>query len=125
MIYFFKRSVEITGSREKEIRMKSPFSKPIKPDWEEFIQCIARTKMPRRVHNIELFLDEEVKDALCARFGLEDGLRKDDPFFRQKREVVIQRFLGYDYVLCGVENYDLPLNYLNSEDTACLKRSQG
>ncbi len=105
--------------------MKSPFSNPIKPDWEEFIQCIARAKMPRRVHNIELFLDEEIKDALCARFDLEDRLRKDDPFFRQKREIVIQRFLGYDYVLCGVENYDLPLNYLNTEDTAGLKRSDG
>ncbi len=105
--------------------MNTPFSKPVQPDWEEFIQCIARTKTPRRVHNIELFLDEEIKEAVCARFDLEDGLEKEDPFFYQKREIVLQRFLGYDYVLCGVENYDLPLNTLNTQDTAGLKRSQG
>jgi len=105
--------------------MNTPFSKPFTPDWEEFVECLKRAGTPRRVHGIELFLDEEVKDALCARFNLEDGLDKNDPFFMQRREIVIQRFLGYDYVLCGVEHYDMPLPYMNTADTAGLRRTQG
>lgn len=96
-----------------------------KPDWEGFIQCSKRAGTPRRVHFIEIYLDEEVKQALCARYDLLDGLDPDDPYFLEKREIVIQRFLGYDYVLAGLENFALPLHWMVADDVAEMKRASG
>jgi uroporphyrinogen decarboxylase len=105
--------------------MDSFFSKPCKPDYESFLRCLKRMGTPKRVHHIELFLDWEVKQVLCERFNLLAGIDPDDPFFTQKMEIAIQRFLGYDYVVCGLEGMDMPVNYVVAEDTAVLKRPFG
>ena len=47
------------------------------------------------------------------------------PIFDLKRQIAIQRFLGYDYVRCGVENLDMPLNRAKIDDTADLQRASG
>ena len=78
--------------------MNKPFSKSVTPNWEEFLFTIHRLGTPKRVHHIELFLDGEVKDELCDRHRLGDGINFEDPFYKEKREIAIQRFLGYDYV---------------------------
>lgn len=101
----------------------SPVS--VSPDWEAFLSCIRRRGTPRRVHNIELFLDGEVKNALCERFALLDDLSRDDPFFEWQREIRIQRFLGYDYVSAGVGDFVFPLKYMSTTDTAPLAREGG
>jgi uroporphyrinogen decarboxylase len=103
----------------------SPFSRPISPDWEGLIDCVLRKRTPDRVHFLELFLDLEVKEAICTRYDLIDDLSEDDPFFAQKREIAIQRFLGYDYVLCGLEGLEMPMHWLQAEDTADNKREGG
>ena len=104
---------------------KSPFCIEIKPDWEEFVRCILREGEPQRVHFIELFLDAEVQTAVCERYGLLDGLDPNEPFYPEKREIVIQRFLGYDYVRCGVEGLEMQFRRIAIEDTAPLKRAGG
>ncbi len=76
---------------------KSPFAVDVTPDWEALVRCIRREGTPRRVHNIELFLDAEVQQAVCERYDLLDGLDISDPYFDLKRQIAIQRFLGYDY----------------------------
>lgn len=76
------------------------FSTPFKPDGEAFVRCVRREGTPRRVHNIELLMDGEVKAEICRRFGLLEGLGDDDPYFLCKRAIRLQRFLGYDYVVC-------------------------
>jgi hypothetical protein len=58
---------------------KSPFSKMISPDWEGFIRCLLRQGTPRRVYFIELFIDGEMKEAICNRFGLLEALNPHDP----------------------------------------------
>ncbi len=103
----------------------SPFAQEITPDWESFVRCIAREGTPRRVHFIELFIDHEVKQTICDRYDLLADLDEADPFFAQKREIAIQRFLGYDYVLGGLEGLDMPVNWLIAEDTAAIKREAG
>ena len=103
----------------------SPFSVDITPDWEGLVRCIERQETPDRVHFIELFLDAEVQTAICDRFDLLDGLDPDDPFFEQKRQVTIQRFLGYDTVRCGLEDMDMPLKHTSTGDTAGLAREDG
>jgi uroporphyrinogen decarboxylase len=87
--------------------------------------CIERKGTPDRVYFIELLWDEEVQTAICDRFGLLDGLDPDDAFFEQKRLVKLQRFLGYDYVRCSLDGWEMPLNRLAVEDTAGLAREGG
>lgn len=101
------------------------FTRSISPDWERWLACISRQRIPARVHFIELFLDEEIKVALCRRYELDQGLKPNDPWYLQKREIAIQRALGYDYVLCGPSGLDLPLNWRIAEDTAGISRVGG
>ncbi|MCD6415226.1 MAG: hypothetical protein J7M08_00835 [Planctomycetes bacterium] len=103
-----------------------PFSVDVTPDWEGLRDCILREGTPQRVHYIELFLDAEIEDEICRRYGVLDGLDSDDPHFAQKRTIAIQRFLGYDYVQCGVEGMDLPLSeWAHAEDAGPLARDGG
>ena len=98
--------------------MKNLFSKKIEPDWDSFINCINRKSTPNRVHNIELFLDIEIQNAVCKNFNLLDNLNSSDPYFHEKKQIQIQRFLGYDYVTAGLENMDFLLAFSTTDDTA-------
>jgi uroporphyrinogen decarboxylase len=104
---------------------KPYFSVPVTPDWEGLAACIQRKGMPDRVHHIELYLDDEIKDELCDMFSLQEGIKSQDPYFELKREVRLQRFLGYDYVRCGLDDFDMPLHRLTVNDTAALGRTGG
>ena len=98
---------------------------PVNPDWEALLKCIGREGTPYRVHNIELFLDDEIKEAVCDRFSLLDGLKKGEAFYDLKREIRIQRFLGYDYVRCSLDDFEMPLNRISVQDTAEITRAGG
>lgn len=78
-----------------------------KIDSDALLACLRRDGTPKRVHVMELFLDADVKGPLIQRFGLDEGLRKDDPWYTWKREIRLQRFLGYDYVY-GVAGVNFP-----------------
>ncbi|MBC7234943.1 MAG: uroporphyrinogen-III decarboxylase-like protein [Chloroflexi bacterium] len=105
--------------------VKSPLSVPVTPNWRELVDVIMRHGTPERVHFIELFLDAEVQEELCRRYHLLDGLDEDDPYFDLKRQIRLQRALGYDYVRASVENLEVPLYRSTLEDTAQLKRETG
>jgi uroporphyrinogen decarboxylase len=100
-------------------------SRPVQPDCDALIACIRREGTPSRVHSIELYLDAEVQDALCGRFGLADGLRTDDPFFEEKRHTALMRFLGYDCVRCKAEGLEFPVHRSSVADSAPLARAAG
>ena len=96
------------------------------PDGDGLRNCILRRGTPARVHHIELFLDEEIKAAICARFRLCADLDPADPCFEMQREIRIQRALGYDYVRCGLDDLAMPLaNAAVTTDTAPLSRTSG
>ncbi len=105
--------------------MFSMFSRPVEPNWQGLKRCILRQGAPERVYNIELFLDGEVQDVICERFGLLAGLDRNDPFFPHRKQVIIQSFLGYDFVRWSLERQEWPLNYDNAQDTAPLSRQSG
>ena len=105
--------------------MTDLLSTPLQPDWQAFVSCLLREGTPSRVHYIELFLDREIQDAICKQFGILDGLDGDDPFFEQKKQVRLQRFLGYDYVRCSLEGLNMPLRGAAIQDTAGLVRDGG
>ena len=105
--------------------MDTPFSVPVTPDWKGLMRCITREGTPSRAHHIELFLDPEIQEAICRRFGVAEGLDLGDPYYPQKREVALQSFLGYDYVRCGAERVEMPLHHETTADTADLARDGG
>ena len=97
----------------------------ITPDWQGFLRCLRREGTPQRVFFIELLLDDEVKEAVCRRFGLMEDVDPADPCYLRKREVRVQQRLGYDYVRCGVDDVGIMLNRRFVEDTAALRRHGG
>ena len=97
----------------------------IDPNWQGLVDCIMRRKTPDRVYNIELFLDKEIQDAVCRRFDLLSGLDDRDPAFELRRQIRIQRFLGYDFVRCGLDDWEMPLKRTKIEDTAAIRRDKG
>lgn len=105
--------------------MQSPFATSITPDWQGLVKSIMRTGTPERVHHIELFLDPEVQEAIGLRYGVFDGLERTDLFFDLQRQILLQRFLGYDYVRMGLDPVEMPLKRAHTEDTAGLKRDGG
>ncbi|MCK5861462.1 MAG: uroporphyrinogen-III decarboxylase-like protein [Candidatus Hydrogenedentes bacterium] len=106
--------------------MTTPFSVDIESNWEDFLTCIRRTGNPKRVHHMELFLDPEVQDAICARYDVDAKLDKNDPEFPMRREIALQSFLGYDYIRCGADNIAMSFTYHQTEDTSSnMKRNKG
>ena len=101
------------------------FSRPVQPDAEALLANLRREGTPRRVHYIELFLDAEIQEAICQRFDLTTGIGKDDPHFAEKRQIALQRFLGYDYIFTALEGVDLPLWRATVPDTSPLPREGG
>ena len=103
----------------------SPFSTTISPDWEGLLRCLSRQGTPDRVYFIELYIDAEMKQAICERFGLAEDLNPNAAHYALKREIVLQRFLGYDYVRCGVDEVGITIERMAAQDTAELERSGG
>ena len=103
----------------------SPFSVAIDPDWPGLLQCLLRQGTPQRVYHAELFLDPEVQQAVCDRYELLPPQAKAAPFYDQHRNLAGQRFLGYDYVRCGVDPLVFPFRRQAVQDTADMARSGG
>jgi len=101
------------------------FSVGHEPNGEGLVSCIKREGTPPRVHFMELFLDDEVQKAICARFGLLEDLEGNDPYFEQKKQIRLQRFLGYDYVSCSLEGLEMRFHETKVKDTARLSRNGG
>jgi len=90
--------------------MDSIFSSArIQSDYAGLLRCIRRQALVGRIHFIELFIDPEIQQAVCDRFGLAEGLHRSDPCYELRKQVSLQRFLGYDYVRCSVDDLVMPL----------------
>jgi uroporphyrinogen decarboxylase len=94
------------------------------------VGCLRRTGTPERTHFIELIIDREVQDEICNRYRLLDHLDPAKPYFEYQRQVIIQSFLGYDYVVIPGsvgESIDSKITHFNliTSDTAELKRRGG
>lgn len=102
------------------------FEIAVQPDIDGLLRNLRREGTPERTYFMELFLDEEMKQAVCGRFGLLAGLSPSDSHFFLRREIAIQRFLGYETIWSGIRGFEFPReNRLASEDTAALARGAG
>ena len=102
-----------------------PFSIPITPDADGLLRCIRRQGEPKRVHFLDLYLDPEIQEAICSRYGALDGLRPDEPQYELRKQIRLQSFLGYDYVRCGLDGLEMPMNMLAADDTAQMGHARG
>ena len=99
----------------------------VQPDIEKLIELIYRRGVPERVHNIELFLDDEIKDQVCARFDLAADADSAGPFAPLKRDIKLHAFLGYDAFRFGLRTSEIfPLPHLVTDDTTdAAEQSRG
>lgn len=72
----------------------------IEPDFHSLRKNLLRQGTPQRVHYIELYQDREIKDLVVDLFQLDRDLDPGASDYALRREVAIQKFLGYD-VVCG------------------------
>jgi len=98
---------------------------PFQPDWQGLIRNLRREGTPRRVYNLELGVDSQVREEVARRFGLDKGLSADDPYYDLKLEIAVNRFCGYDYVRAKPLGVDMPLYGHKAADTAELKKASG
>jgi len=98
------------------------FTVDVTPDWEAMLACVQRRGTPARVHFIELFLDGEMYTAIAERFGLLPDAPPDDPFYYCKLSLAVNRFLGYDYVRCGLDDFYVSLRYFATDDASPANR---
>jgi len=97
---------------------------PVTPDFDAFRRCVRREGTPRRVHVSELYQDGEIKDAVAARYDLDRGLDPADPFHALRREIAIQRFLGYDMIRHHAPGFDFVIPTLAASDTTAVGGQQ-
>jgi uroporphyrinogen decarboxylase len=110
--------------------MTSPLLEHPAPDFAEFERVLKGEQGPRRVHLVELLIDEEVLQAITERCLGEAWVplaaETKEPYFEQL--VTLYYRLGYDYVPVA----QWPPNWINhpppkrrrTEDTAELSRGQ-
>jgi uroporphyrinogen decarboxylase len=90
----------------------------IEPDIEELLAVIRRSSMPKRVHHIELFLDEEIKQLICERFEIRAKIDSGSEFADVSREIELHRFLGYDAFRVGLRSAEIwTLPTMATDDT--------
>ena len=97
---------------------------PPRINYEGFLDNLRRTGTPDRAYRMELFHDGEVFNAIADRFDLTAGPPADDPNHWREKLIAVNRFVGLDYVVCGVcvgfEHHNA-----RTEDTAELSRENG
>jgi uroporphyrinogen decarboxylase len=80
----------------------SLFETRVEPDVAEMVDVLFRRRMPGRVHFIELFLDEEIREAVRTRFDLCRRLDRSDALYATRRDADVHAFLGYDMFRVGI-----------------------
>jgi len=92
------------------------------PDVKEFISVIKKEKNPKRVHFIELFLDDEVKNLICESYELDKDIKHGDPAYTLKRDIKVHEFLGYDAFRIEIIHNDFfKMKFINVEDTTGIQ----
>jgi uroporphyrinogen decarboxylase len=90
---------------------------PVKPDWRGLRANLLRQGTPSRVYNLELYEDKEIKDRICQIYGIGGSLDPADHHYDLRRDIAVQRFLGYDAVVCQVDWPGFPRHRLSATDS--------
>ncbi|MHC4561453.1 MAG: uroporphyrinogen decarboxylase family protein [Planctomycetota bacterium] len=96
--------------------------RPYQPDGQGLLDTIGRKGTPDRAYQFESGLDWEIITAICERFDLGKDIDPDSPQAGSHRNLVVRRFLGFDYFLVGCGAGGWEFNWDITEDTAQLSR---
>jgi len=97
---------------------------PVQPDYEALLANLRREGTPKRVHYMELFLDQEIRHAVISRYDIGSQISDDDPYRHLRMEIELQRFLGYDYVRGGIEGLGFPRETHPTDDTTTMENQK-
>lgn len=97
----------------------------VKLDWEGLLRNLRRAGTPERVYHMELFLDQEIHAALHERFGTARMLTAGDPYYAQKAQIALYRFLGYDMIRAPLGGASYTWQHKKTTDTAPLAKTAG
>ena len=90
----------------------------VKLDPDALLKNLRREGTPARVFNMELGIDVEIQNAVIERFEIGKNLDINDPWYSQKLNIELHRFLGYDYLPCGIKTSGFPRDYAFADDMA-------
>lgn len=93
----------------------------IEPDVEALLALIRQNTIPKRVHHIELFLDEEIKQQACKHFELDKGIDADENFAELKRDIRLHSFLGYDVFRVAMAADAFSTRTVTASDTTSIE----
>ena len=87
------------------------------PDVDDLVQVLFRRGKKKRLHFLELFFDDEIKNELWARLDFDEAasdanvFSRDDPY-NLRREIDLHGALGYEIVsfLFGFETLRMKLH---------------
>jgi uroporphyrinogen decarboxylase len=92
------------------------------PDWQALVANIRREGTPKRVHDLELFHDQQIEDAIIERFGLDADLDPNDPDYSRWSHLAFLRFAGYDFIRVSLGGQDWTFVNDETPDTAGLSK---
>ena len=99
---------------------------PVQLDYEGLLSNLRREGTPARVYPMELFLDEEIRQAIQDRYNITAALDQNDPHYTDNAFIQLYRFLGYEVIRVGLGGLSFPRqNFLNAMDTAALAHEHG
>lgn len=90
---------------------------PVRLNLDGLLANLRREGTPDRVYFMELFLDAEVQDALCARYGIGPQVDPDAPLTYYQRLVNLYQFLGYESVYFHTRGVNFPHGSTAAPDT--------
>ena len=93
----------------------------IEPDVEALLALIRRSAIPKRVHHIELFLDDEIKQQVRKRFELDKGIDADEHFAELQRDIRLHSFLGYDVFRVALAANAFSTRTVTASDTTSIE----
>ena len=102
----------------------APFTEIHRLDPDALIADLRREGTPKRVHFMELFQDFDIEEAVDRKYGVTAGLDRNSPDFWGLRSIAMQRFLGYEYVPCGLLRLDTG-DQLTARDTTMEGQNKG
>lgn len=99
--------------------------KTFQPDYDGLKRNILRMSIPRRVYNIELFLDNEIQKAAAEYFGLPGYIDSNDIDRKMQSRLAIHRFLGYDIIRAYPGKYEWKKKEAEAADTTTGSGNRG
>lgn len=105
--------------------MTMAMAPPPKPNWEGLLSCLRYNRTPDRVYVLERYVEESLKPYIAERFELVADLKPGDPWYRWKREIRINRFLGMDVVRATVPGLEFPKDMARQTAAVTVGRQPG